>query len=307
VRTGFFAFILAAMSFVASSALAQTLTLYSGKNFSGESRQVTLVNTNVGGFVARSADSSSGKWRVCSGPLGLLGCTTVEGRVAELGGSNGISVVSVVFGGAATGGQTNNPNNQNNQNTGQQPVPPQSGVLLFSGPNYTGRQVAIFTDTSNLDSMNMGDSAQSAMVAYGESWSLCDNSNYGGSCMQLSGSMASLASLNSRGSSLRRSTVYGGGQTQYPQTQNPQTQYPQNTYPNQQTSYGAANGRTATFFPQPLFNNRPMLACPDNPSKPSASCARKSAEQFCRLSGFAKLGYYTYNSAGSLEDVLCTK
>jgi hypothetical protein len=272
-----------------SSALAQSLTLYSGTNFSGESRQVSLVNTNVGGFVARSA-VAQGKWRVCSGPLGLLGCRTIEGRVADLGGS-GMAVVSAIFG-VGTGGATPPPT----QPASGQAYPPQSGIVLYSGPNYTGRQVALNSDTSSLNSVSFGDDAQSAIAAPGESWQLCEHSNYEGRCLQVSGAFPSLVPLASMASSARRSSGTSQQQT-YPQQQN----YPQ------QTAYGAATGRTASFFPQPLFNGQPMLACPDNRSKPSASCAKKSAEQFCRLSGYAKLGYSSYSTQGYLEDVLCTR
>jgi hypothetical protein len=286
-RAATFAFVLCTTS---SAALAQSLTLYSGTNFSGESRQVSLVNTNVGGFVARSADAQ-GKWRVCTGPFGLIGCRTIEGRVADLGGS-GMAVVSAIFGVGTSGGQQTT--QQPNQSSGQA-TPPQSGIILFSGPNYTGKQVALSGDTSSLNSVNFGDEAQSAIAAQGESWQLCEHSNYEGRCVQVSGAFASLVPLASMASSARRSSGYPQQQT-----------YPQQTYPAQQ-AYGSATGRTASFFATPLFNGQPMRACPDNPSKPSASCAKKSAEQFCRLSGFSKLAYSSYSSQGYLEDVLCTR
>jgi hypothetical protein len=288
--------ILLGLCTISSAALAQSLTLYSGTNFSGESRQVSLVNTNVGGFVARSADAQ-GKWRVCTGPFGLLGCRTIEGRMADLGG-NGMAVVSAIFGvGTGTGQQ----NPQQPNQPGGQAYPPQSGIVLYSGPNYTGRQVALNTDISNLNSVSFGDDAQSAITAQGESWQLCEHSNYEGRCLQVSGAFPSLVPLASMASSARRGSGYPQQQT-YPQQQN----YPQQTYPAQQ-AYGAAAGRTASFFAAPLFNGQPMLACPDSPTRPSASCAKKSAEQFCRLSGFAKLAYSSYSNQGTLEDVLCTR
>jgi hypothetical protein len=280
-----------AFCFISLPTLAQSLTLYSGTNFSGESKQVGLASTNVGGFVARSAEAT-GRWRVCSGPLGLFGCRTIEGRVADLGGS-GLTVVSAVFGIGTqqpTQPQTNN-----------SPVyPPQSGVLLFSEPNFTGRQQLVTSDIASLNSLNFGDNAKSAMVAANESWQLCENSNYDGSCFTLQGSMSNLGNMSGKGSSVRRSSAYPQQQGQYP------VQYPTTNYP-AQVGVGTAAGRTASFFAQPMFNGQPMLACADSPSKPSASCARKSAEQFCRLSGFPKLAYSAYSSQGYLEDVLCAR
>lgn len=273
---------------VSSTALAQSLTLYSGTNFSGESKIVGLASANVGGFVARSAEAT-GRWRVCSGPLGLFGCRTIEGRVADLGGS-GMTVVSAVFGIG-----TNAP-----QQAGGQVYAPQSGVMLFSEPNFGGRQQLVTNDSSNLNGLSFGDTAKSAMVAANESWQLCEHSNYGGSCISLSGNLPNLGGMSGNGSSVRRSSAYPQQQGQYP------VQYPTTTYPTQ-IGVGTATGRTASFFAQPLFNGQPMLACPDSPTRPSSSCARKSAEQFCRLSGFSKLAYSAYSSQGYLEDVLCVR
>jgi Beta/Gamma crystallin len=278
----------ATFSTVSAAALAQSLTLYSGTNFSGQSKQVGLASTNVGGFLARSAEAT-GKWRVCSGPFGLIGCRTIEGRVADLGGS-GLAVMSAVFGLGTGSGQTNP------QQTGQV-YAPQSGVILFSEPNYTGRQQLVTGDTSNLDLIGFGDQTKSAMVAQNESWQLCENSNFGGNCVTLAGGVPSLSAVNGSGSSLRRT-----GSSPQPQS------YPQHSpYPAQSSGYATATGRTASFFAQPQFNGQPMLACASSPTKPSASCAKKSAEQFCKLSGFSRLAYSAYSSQGYLEDVLCAK
>jgi hypothetical protein len=274
----------AAFSSVSVATLAQSLTLYSGTNFTGQSKQVGIASVNVGGFLARSAEAT-GKWRVCTGPFGLIGCRTIEGRVADLGG-NGMAVVSAVFG-LGTGVP---------QPTTGQTSAPQTGVILFSEPNYAGRRQLITGDTSNLDLIGFGDQAKSAMVAQNESWQLCEHSNFGGNCITLVGGMTALSSMNGSGSSVRRNSGY-------PQP----SQYPAAPYPAQSGGYGTATGRTASFFAQPLFNGRPMLACADNPNKPSASCAKKSAEQFCKLSGFSKLAYSAYSSQGYLEDILCTK
>jgi hypothetical protein len=275
-----------------SATLAQSLTLYSGTNFTGESKQVGLASTNVGGFIARSAEAT-GRWRVCSGPLGLFGCRTIEGRVADLGGS-GFTVISAVFGIG-----TQQPPSQPQTNGGQV-YAPQSGVLLFSEPNFTGRQQLVTSDFASLNSLNFGDNAKSAMVAANEIWQLCEHSNYGGSCSTLQGSMPNLGNMNDKGSSVRRSSAYTQQQSQYP------VQYPTTSYP-AQVGIGTSAGRTASFFAQPMFNGQPMLACADSPSRPSASCAKKSAEQFCRLSGFSKLAYSAYSSQGYLEDVLCAR
>lgn len=273
---------------ISSTALAQSLTLYAGTNFSGESKVVGLASTNVGGFIARSAEAT-GRWRVCAGPFGLFGCRTIEGRVADLGGS-GMTVVSAVFGIG-----TNAPQQQ-----GSQVNAPQSGVMLFSEPNFGGRQQLITSDFNSLNSVNFGDDAKSALVAANESWQLCEHGNYEGSCFTLQGSMPNLGNMGGKGSSIRRAVGYPQQPGQYP------VQYPTTSYP-AQVGVGTATGRTASFFAQPLFNGQQMLACPDSPSRPSSSCAKKSAEQFCRLSGFSKLAYSAYSSQGYLEDVLCTR
>jgi hypothetical protein len=197
MRLGLNCTIILTLCTISTATMAQSLTLYAGTNFSGDSRQVGLASTNVGGFVARSA-VATGKWRVCSGPFGLIGCRTIEGRVADLGGS-GLAVMSAVFGlGTGTGSNSGSGQPQTTTN-GNQPYPPQANT------------------------------------------------------------------------------------------------------------YATAAGRTASFFAQPQFNGQPMLACPDKPSNPSSSCAKKSAEQFCRLSGFAKLAYSAYSAQGYLEDVLCAR
>jgi Beta/Gamma crystallin len=277
----------AALTFSAP-ALAQSLTLYSGTNFSGDKKVVSLVDTNVGSFVARSAEAT-GRWRVCSGPFGLIGCRTIEGRVADLGGS-GLTVVSAVFG-VGGGSQSGNPQQTGSTNPG---APPAYGIVLFAGTSYSGRQQSLSGDNSNLDSIGFGDTAQSALVANGETWELCDNSNFGGQCIQARGAFPNLEPLNGRISSARRWT---GGQTSYPATTTSQA-----------VAYGAATGRTASFFGQPSFNGQAMRACPESSSNtPSSSCIKKTAEQFCRFSGFAKALYSSASPGGMLEDVLCTK
>ena len=291
-RLGIFGLLLVAGVLTGQTgAQAQTLTLYSGTNFSGDKKVVSLVDTNVGGFIARSAEAT-GRWRVCSGPFGLLGCRTLEGKVADLG-SGGLTVVSAVYGvGTGSGQTTSNP-----QQTGGQPGQvPAYGITLFSGPNYSGRQQSLSGDNSNLDSINFGDMAQSAIAARGETWELCEHSNYGGRCIQVSGSFPNLAPISGGASSARRWT--GASPGSYPQSN---SGYPV-------AVAGASAGRTASFFAQPSFNGQQMRACPgSNSDKPSSSCVKKTAEQFCTFSGFAKALYSSASPGGLLEDVLCTR
>jgi hypothetical protein len=271
-----------------ATAMAQSLTLYSGTNYTGDKKVLTLV---VGGFVARSADAS-GRWRVCTGPFGLIGCRTIDGKVPDLGGS-GMTVLSAVYG-VGTSGPTPPSGGGQTSTTPGTPALPSYGISLFAGTSYSGRQQTISGDNSNLDSIGFGDTASSALTAANETWELCEHSNYAGRCVQVRGAFPNLDPIGGGVSSARRWT----GAVASP---------PPVAAPVPAASGGLLNGRTASFFAQPTFNGQPMRACPQSSGTPSGSCTKQTAEQFCRFSGFARLVHYSASPTGYLEDVLCAR
>ena len=78
------------------------------------------------------------------------------------------------------------------------------GVQLFSGANFSGHQMTVRGDESNLFDNGFNDRAQSVVVHDGQ-WQLCQHAGYADQCMSLSpGSYANLGSLTAQLSSLRR-------------------------------------------------------------------------------------------------------
>lgn len=78
-----------------------------------------------------------------------------------------------------------------------------AGVTLFEGDNFTGRRVVVDSNTSNFNSLEFNDRAQSAIVE-GGSWELCIDRDFGGGCTTLApGRYPSLAGWTTRISSAR--------------------------------------------------------------------------------------------------------
>jgi len=84
-----------------------------------------------------------------------------------------------------------------------QPLSRIASVVLFDGPNFTGRAITveIGQDGSNLNRFNFNDRTSSIRVA--GDWQVCEHANYGGSCRRFTGDVASLGGFDNQISSVR--------------------------------------------------------------------------------------------------------
>lgn len=178
---------------------------------------------------------------------------------------------------------------------------------LYSAPNYQGQKLVLTGNARNLDRTGFNDRAQSVRVT--GSWTFCEDSEFDDRCITLSRDEPDLAALGFANSisSAKIETVYSGPEPSRPEPVRPDP-YRADPYRPAPPAYGPAflEGSTATFFPQPSQNGRPVLACDFGARGPN--CARSSADRFCRAEGFAASGYSNIRRgrrSDVLIDVLC--
>jgi hypothetical protein len=182
---------------VAGIAIAQQsqpagkLTLYNGENFTGESRVLTThsPDLNAQQFNDEAASLVAvGRWRVCF-DAGYQGeCREVEGRLPQLGDfAHSISAVRYL-----------GPSRSGDIGDAEVQAGPRD-LILFSGPNYTGRQIILNRSTSSLGQQSFENTAQSAKTS--GTWKLCADNGYSGQCMTISADTPNLGGLNRKVSS----------------------------------------------------------------------------------------------------------
>jgi hypothetical protein len=87
------------------------------------------------------------------------------------------------------------------------------GLTVFVDSNYRGEVLTFRTDMPNLATVNLSRLISSLQVGPGEQWEVCDEPNYGGACLVVSGSETDLRrrGWNDRIASARRVRPVGGG------------------------------------------------------------------------------------------------
>jgi hypothetical protein len=175
--------------------------LFEGEGFAGRSIVIdqTLPNFDQSGFNdrARSLIVMSGTWQLCSDAHFQGDCRNYgPGRYESLGGTNGqTSSARPVGGGGGHGGGGGNWGGQ-------------SRVVLYEGPNFSGRSFAMTTDVlRNFDPAGFNDRASSMRVERGY-WMFCTDANFAGECRTFGpGDYPDLpAGMNNRISSGRKVT-----------------------------------------------------------------------------------------------------
>ncbi|WP_109261725.1 beta/gamma crystallin-related protein [Hyphobacterium indicum] len=83
------------------------------------------------------------------------------------------------------------------------PLSRRAQVVLYDGPNFTGRSVRIQAgeDGSNLTNLNFNDRASSMRVL--GNWEVCEHVNFDGACQRFNSDVANLGGFNDRISSVR--------------------------------------------------------------------------------------------------------
>ena len=75
-------------------------------------------------------------------------------------------------------------------------------IVLYDGPNFSGRSLTLNAEAENLDRQGFNDRATSVRVVRGN-WEICEHSNYGGYCQPISEDVRSLTRMNNEASSVR--------------------------------------------------------------------------------------------------------
>ena len=80
------------------------------------------------------------------------------------------------------------------------------GITLYAGRRFSGKSMYIGQDYTNLGSTGFNDLASSVRIEGGGTWRLCSDKNYGGRCVNVTGSTADLGrlGLGNNVSSIRR-------------------------------------------------------------------------------------------------------
>ncbi|MHA6289120.1 beta/gamma crystallin-related protein [Maricaulis sp. CAU 1757] len=198
VWAGALALVAGAMS--AGSALAQEIILFEHANYQGRQIRVSepVDNLTRAGFndLASSFRIVSGEWEVCQHDRFNGTCETHGSDQRSLGRMNDqITSLRPVVPAGAGGGES---------------------ITLYSGFNYTGRSVTLRESTSDFSRISFNDQARSVRHSGRRSWRLCDDANFGGACMEVSGDIAQIGGgmagrISSAEPDFDNRPGYGGG------------------------------------------------------------------------------------------------
>jgi hypothetical protein len=169
-----------------------------------------------------------------------------------------------------------------------------AGLILFEGPNFSGRSVRLHEQVADFEWNRFNDTAQS-LVANGR-WVVCEHRDFGGACQVVIGEY----------NDLNRIGMWGRISSARPANANEGGGYDDGGYGYPGGHYGdtrpTARGRTAAFFVSPDLRG---ISCSN-----SRGCFNQAADQFCRQAGYREAEYYSIGYRGRsevLEDLLCVR
>lgn len=184
------------LALAASGMASAQVTFYGQENFRGRAITVESSLPNLQGSRlddrASSVSVRNGTWQLCSEPFYRGACVTLgPGDYPSLraaGLNNAVSSAREI------GWMGDRP--------GERPRgPDQPRVVLYEGPNFTGRSVNVDGFAESLDRFN--DRARS-MIIYDGEWELCEHDRFRGDCIVFrTGRHANLGKLSGDLSSLR--------------------------------------------------------------------------------------------------------
>ena len=251
----------------------ETLTLYSGPNYTGRSVTLDGRETNLTrlGFndQARSIEYSGRRsWRVCQHANFGGACMEITGDVPVIGGGMDRQISS------AEPDQTNRRGNR-----------PQSGVWLYDGADYTGQRIAIDRDITNLSSLGFNDRADSIVFARGEQWEVCEHSNFRGRCEYFDGNFVEdlrQYGMHNMITSMRRiDGPYGGPGGGYPGGGGGGGGF--------RDIDGGVRGVDAIFFPRPEYRGYGIDRCMNSRGN---RCDQETANRICRAAGMNRAEHF---------------
>jgi|GEM_PF-813186 len=165
---------------LAGQAAAQTIILYEDSGFRGREVRVNGDVRNLDSVRFNDRASSfrvvSGEWELCQHDDYNGTCELHSSDQASMGRMNDqlTSLRPVVAGRPGRPG-------------GREP-----SLTFFSGPNYSGRSVTITSSVTNFQRINFNDQARSVRHSGRGTWIACEDANFEGSCMEISGDLANI-------------------------------------------------------------------------------------------------------------------
>ena len=242
-----------------------SIVLFSGRNFTGQSRTLTgnldTLDRETFNDRARSVRINGGVWVLCKDRAFRGRCEFVYESISDLRRIRMSEEVTSVY--VAPISYT----------------PSERAIVLFNRDDFEGRYVGFDQGVDRLSSADFNDVAESIQINRGV-WLVCVDARYDGQCEVLDRSVRNLDSvgLGDKISSIRpyvddrRGSTgfgnrYGGGYDHY-------------------AAAGAFEGEHAVFFPAPRLNGTRISACTS-----SGRCGAYAAERFCREAGFDGVGY----------------
>jgi len=186
--------------------VTEGLRVFEDATFRGRSASITRDISNLASVGMNDQISSlrvapGERWEVCEHASYRGRCELVSGNEPDLSRNGFDNIISSV-------------RRRGSSDTGAAPgFGPSRGVYLFAGTRWTGERVAIASATTNLERNGFNDRANSIQVARGEIWEVCEHSNYGGRCVEVTEDVTDLdrVGMSRIVSSLRRRNAGDGG------------------------------------------------------------------------------------------------
>ena len=248
-----------------------SITLFEHVNYQGRSVTVTGEVTNLTSRGLNDAVSSmriegGGRWEVCIHADFRGNCQIIDQDMPNMSqwafNDRISSVRRVRFRGPGS----------------------ETGITLYSGPNFTGDRLTLADAVTNLQSRNFNDKAQSMEVHSGD-WTVCVHANYDGVCDSLDRDIRDLRNtvFDRSISSLAPTRVYNRERSSG--SYSPRTDYA----PGQRVRVsGGARGVETVFFAEPEVRGRPVAECATG----RGGCGRDAADETCRAAGFDRSVYF---------------
>lgn len=253
---------------------APTITLYDQPNFQGQSVTIDTDTSNLRwlDFNDRTTSYrvSGGQWEICAHTDYRGSCVVVD--------SDNPNLTSSAF---------------NDQMSSVRPVHNvnrrgrvrDTGITLWSGPNFTGRSITLVDSESSLRRLNFNDAARSVEVHSG-SWVVCRDSDYEGRCTTVTRDIRNLSQINmdraiSSVSDRPRNTYDDGygGQPVYPDRP---------TYRGRVQIQGGVRGVDSLFFPEPSVRGYPVARCLGD----RQGCGQETATEICENAGYSRAVHF---------------
>lgn len=273
-----------------------SLTLYSGTNFTGRAIVVTDTQADLSRLGFNDATQSirysgRGSWRVCDDSNFRAACMQVNGDLPTIGGGLAGRISSVApDSDSIQGGSGGYYGGNSGPNSGARPS---DGVWLYDGTDFSGQRLDIHESHTDLSDAGFNDRADSLVVARGQTWEVCEHANFRGRCEYIEGdSIADLSRYYLRNTitAIRRvDGSYGQPGNGYPGPGGG-SGYAGPNGDRGMNVRGGMRGVDATFFARPEVNGMAIDRCLGSGGR---FCDEEVARRVCRAAGHSRAAHFS--------------